>query len=135
MADKLMDVKIMAPDRMFYEGQVSFIEFNTTEGIVGIYPKHIPMTVVVAPGVLKIVEDNGETKEAALHSGFVEVLGDSITILAESVEWPDEIDIKRAEEARIRAERRIKDSAQDMNRAELALKRSVVRMQLGNKWK
>ncbi len=135
MADKLMDVKVMAPDRVFYEGQVSFIEFNTTEGIVGIYPKHIPMTVVIAPGVLKLVEDNGDTKEAALLSGFAEVLGDSITILAESVEWPDEIDIKRAEEARIRAERRIKDSSQDLNRAELALKRSVVRMQLGNKWK
>ncbi|MBQ8166834.1 MAG: ATP synthase F1 subunit epsilon [Lachnospiraceae bacterium] len=135
MADKLMDVKIMAPDRVFYEGQVSFIEFNTTEGIVGIYPKHIPMTVVISPGVLKFVEANGETKEAALHSGFVEVLGDSITMLAESVEWPDEIDIRRAEEAKIRAERRIKDDSQDMNRAELALKRSVVRMQLGNKWK
>ncbi|MBO5387031.1 MAG: ATP synthase F1 subunit epsilon [Lachnospiraceae bacterium] len=135
MADKLMDVKIMAPDRVFYEGQVSFIEFNTTEGIVGIYPKHIPMTVVISPGVLKIVEANGETKEAALHSGFAEVLGDSITMLAESVEWPDEIDIRRAEEAKIRAERRIKDDSQDMNRAELALKRSVVRMQLGNKWK
>lgn len=135
MADKLMDVKIMAPDRIFYEGQVSFIEFNTTEGIVGIYPKHIPMTVVISPGVLKLVEENGDTKEAALHSGFVEVLGESITILAESVEWPEEIDIRRADEARIRAERRIKDDSQDMNRAELALKRSVVRMQLGNKWK
>ncbi|MBE5933270.1 MAG: ATP synthase F1 subunit epsilon [Lachnospiraceae bacterium] len=135
MADKLMDVKIMAPDRIFYEGQVSFIEFNTTEGIVGIYPKHIPMTVVISPGVLKLVEENGDTKEAALHSGFVEVLGESITILAESVEWPDEIDIRRAEEAKVRAERRIKDDSQDMNRAELALKRSVVRMQLGNKWK
>ena len=135
MADKLMDDKIMAPDRVFYEGQVSFIEFNTTEGIVGTSPKHIPMTVVISPGVLKIVEANGETKEAALHSGFVEVLGDSITMLAESVEWPDEIDIRRAEEARVRAERRIKDDSQDMNRAELALKRSVVRMQLGNKWK
>lgn len=133
MADKLMDVKIMAPDRIFYEGQVSFVEFNTTEGIVGIYPKHIPMTVVIAPGVLKLVEENGEIKEAALHSGFVEVLGDSITMLAESVEWPEEIDVRRAEEAKIRAERRIKDSAQDMNRAELALKRSVVRMQLGGK--
>ncbi len=135
MADKLMDVKVMAPDRVFYQGQVSFIEFNTTEGILGIYPKHIPMTVVIAPGVLKVVEDNGDTKEAALLSGFAEVLGDSITILAESVEWPEEIDIKRAEEARIRAERRIKDSSQDLNRAELALKRSVVRMQLGAKWK
>lgn len=135
MADKLMDVKIMAPDRVFYEGQVSFIEFNTTEGILGIYPKHIPMTVVISPGVLKIVEENGDIKEAALLSGFAEVLGDSITMLAESVEWPDEIDIKRAEEARIRAERRLKDDSQDLNRAELALKRSVVRMQLGNKWK
>lgn len=99
MADKKMDVKIIAPDRVFYEGQVSFIEFNTTEGIMGIYPKHIPMTVVIAPGILKVVDDEGE-KSAALHSGFAEVLGDSITILAESVEWPDEIDVRRAEELR-----------------------------------
>ncbi len=130
MADKTMQIKIIAPDRVFYEGEVSFIEFNTTEGILGIYPKHIPMTVVVAPGVLKIEENGGEVKEAALHSGFAEILGDSITILAESVEWPDEIDVKRAEEAKVRAERRIHDDSQDLNRAELALKRSLVRMQL-----
>ena len=72
-------------------------------------------------------------KTAALHSGFAEILGDSITILAESVEWPDEIDVRRAEEAKVRAERRINDSSQDMNRAELALKRSVVRLQLTKK--
>lgn len=130
MADKTMQIKIIAPDRSFYEGEVTFIEFNTTEGILGIYPKHIPMTVVIAPGVLKIEENGGETKEAALHSGFAEILGDSITILAESVEWPDEIDVKRAEEAKVRAERRIEDDSMDLNRAELALKRSIVRMQL-----
>jgi F-type H+-transporting ATPase subunit epsilon len=50
--------------------------------------------------------------------------------LAESVEWPDEIDFNRAEEAKIRAERRIKDSDSDVGRAELALKRSIVRLQL-----
>ncbi|MBO5425470.1 MAG: ATP synthase F1 subunit epsilon [Lachnospiraceae bacterium] len=132
MAEKTMYVKIIAPDRVFYEGQVSFMEFNTTEGIMGIYPKHIPMTVVIAPGVLKIVAEDGE-KIAALHSGFAEILGDSITILAESVEWPDEIDVRRAEEAKARAERRIKDDTQDMNRAELALKRSLVRMQLSKR--
>ncbi|MBE5943466.1 MAG: ATP synthase F1 subunit epsilon [Lachnospiraceae bacterium] len=132
MADKSMEVKIIAPDRVFYEGQVSFIEFNTTEGIMGIYPRHIPTTVVISPGVLKVVDSEGE-KIAALHSGFAEILGDSITILAESVEWPDEIDEKRAEEARVRAERRIKDSSQDLNRAELALKRSLVRMQLSKR--
>lgn len=132
MADNTMEVEIIAPDRTFYEGPVSFIEFNTTEGILGIYPKHIPMTVVVAPGVLKIVEKNGE-KTAALHSGFAEILGDKITILAESVEWPDEIDFNRANEAKIRAERRISDDSQDLNRAELALKRSIVRLTLGKR--
>ncbi len=129
MAENLISLKIIAPDRVFYENDVEFVEFNTTEGIIGVYPRHIPTTVVIAPGVLKIRE-NGEEKIAALHSGFAQILGDSIVILAESVEWPEEIDVHRAEEAKIRAERRIKDTASDMDRAELALKRSIVRLQL-----
>lgn len=133
MADHTMSVQIIAPDRVFYEGDnVSFIEFNTMEGIIGVYPKHIPMTVVIEPGILKIVE-NGSEKTAALHSGFAQILGDSIRILAESVEWPDEIDFNRAEEARVRAERRMKDISQDQNRAELALKRSLLRLQMTKK--
>ena len=132
MADAKMTVKIIAPDRTFFEGDVSFIEFNTIEGIIGVYPRHIPMTVVIAPGVLKLQTAEG-TKEAALHSGFAEILGDSVKMLAESVEWPDEIDVHRAEEAKIRAERRIKETAADHNRAELALKRAVVRLALTKK--
>ena len=127
-----MMVKIIAPDRVFFEGELSFLEFNTIEGIIGVYPRHIPMTVVIAPGILKMVNAEG-TKEAALHSGFAEILGDSITILAESIEWPDEIDAHRAQEAKIRAERRIGDSSQDENRAELALKRAMLRLQMTKK--
>lgn len=132
MADNTMMVKIIAPDRVFYEGEVSFMEFNTIEGIIGIYPRHIPTTVVIAPGILKLIEQSGE-RTAALHSGFAEILGDSVMILAESVEWPDEIDVRRAEEAKIRAERRIHDDSQDLNRAELALKRAMLRLQLSKK--
>ena len=132
MADNTMKVKILSPERVFYEGDVTFIEFNTTAGMRGIYPKHVPTTMVLQPGVLKLVEAGGE-KVAALHSGFVEVLQDSITMLAESVEWPDEIDEKRAEEAKIRAERRIGDDTQDHKRAELALKRAVLRLQMCKK--
>lgn len=131
MADNTMKVKIIAPDRVFYENEATFVEFNTIEGIIGIYPRHIPTTVVIAPGKLRIIESgSAEDKVAALHSGFAQILGDSIVILAESVEWPEEIDVRRAEEAKIRAERRIKDTASDMDRAELALKRSIVRLQL-----
>ena len=129
MAENKMMVRIIAPERVFYEGEADFVEFNTIEGIIGLYPRHIPMTVVVAPCVLKIQGADGP-KEAALHSGFAEILGDSITILAESVEWPDEIDINRAEEARIRAERRIHDDSQDIDRAELALKRAMLRLEM-----
>ena len=129
MAENKMMVRVIAPERVFYEGEASFLEFNTIEGIIGLYPKHIPMTVVVAPGVLKIREDGGD-KEAALHSGFAVILGDSVTILAESVEWPDEIDVNRANEAKVRAERRLaaKESNIDVHRAEMALKRSLARL-------
>lgn len=132
MSDNTMRVKVIAPDRVFYEGDVTFMEFNTIEGIIGIYPRHIPTTVVIAPGVLKISESQGD-KTAALHSGFAEILGDSVTILAESVEWPDEIDVRRAEEAKIRAERRLSDSSQDVHRAELALKRAILRLEMTKK--
>ena len=125
-----MRLKIVAPERIFYEGDTTFLEFTTTEGEMGIYPQHIPLTAIIAPGVLKIHE--GETvKEAALMSGFVQILKDSVTILAESVEWPDEIAANRAKEAEIRARRRINDEdGIDMDRAELALKRALIRQSL-----
>ena len=107
------------------------IEFNTTEGEIGVLPGHIPMTVIIKPGVLTITEKD-EVKEAALHSGFVEILPDRMTILAEVVEWPGEIDLERAEAAKRRAEERIKSHTPetDMARAETALMRAIARIQV-----
>ena len=123
-------LKIIAPERIFFDEDVDFVEYTTSEGNVGVYGDHIPMTQIIAPGVLRIYQNN-EIKEAALLSGFVQILENNITMLTESVEWPDEIDINRAEEARIRAERRLKGqggAAYDMSRAEMALKRYLVRL-------
>ena len=90
MADKNgFLLRIITPDRVFYENQVNMVEFNTTEGEIGVLPGHIPMTVIVKPGVLFITEPEGE-KKAALHSGFAEILPEGVTILAEVVEWPGE---------------------------------------------
>ena len=132
MAENKMMVRVIAPERVFYEGEASFLEFNTIEGIIGLYPKHIPLTAVLVPCVLKIHQD-GDVKKAAVHGGIVEILKDRITILAEIAEWPDEIDIHRAEEAKIRAERRIHDNSQDIDRAELALKRAMLRLEMTKK--
>ena len=68
MADKDFQLRIITPERVFYEGTVDMVEFNTTEGQIGVLPGHIPLTVIVKPGILHITEKDGE-KEAALHSG------------------------------------------------------------------
>ncbi len=125
-----MKLKVVAPERIFYEGETSFLEFTTTEGDMGVYPGHIPLTAIIAPGVLRI-HDGEQSREAALMSGFVQILPEGVTILAESVEWPEEIDANRAKEAEIRARRRIEDgSGVDMHRAELALKRALLRLRM-----
>lgn len=127
----LMTLRVITPERLFFEGNVSMAEFVTTEGALGIYPGHISLTAAAAPGILRIHEEN-EVREAALMAGFVTVFPDAVTIMAETAEWPEEIDINRAKEARIRAERRLKETAgsQDMMRAELALRRALVRLSL-----
>lgn len=126
---ELMKLQVICPDRIFYEGEVTMVELNTTEGELGIYPRHIPLTCIVAPGILTITEEFG-LKNAALHAGFVQIMPDKVTIMAEVAEWPDEIDLDRAEAAKERAEERIreKDSKTDIARAETALHRAVARI-------
>lgn len=129
MADKEFILKVITPDRVFYEGAVKMVEFNTTEGEIGIYPEHIPMTVLVSPGLMTITEES-QVKYAALHAGFAQILPEEITILAEVVEWPEEIDLARAEAAKVRAEERLKETSNetDLARAETALHRAIARI-------
>ncbi len=130
MADNnLFKLKIITPDRLFYEGEVSMVEFNTTEGEIGILKKHVPTTVIISPGILTITEAD-ETKEAALHAGFAEILQEEVVVLAEIVEWPEEIDLDRAEKAKERAEEHLRNKTSDTDvvRAEIALQKALARI-------
>jgi F-type H+-transporting ATPase subunit epsilon len=122
-------LQIITPDRIFYEGEASMVEFTSVDGEMGVYKHHIPLTTVLAPGIVTITEPGGK-KEAAVHAGFVQILGEKVTFLAEIAEWPDEIDVGRAEAAKARAEERLRShSAQiDVARAEMALKKALVRL-------
>lgn len=131
MADERnFELQIITPDRVFWSGEAFMLELNTSEGEVGIYKRHIPMTMIIEPGILKIHKD-GELLEAAVHAGFIEILQDKITVMAEIAEWPDEIDANRAHEAEERALRRIqaRDPKIDLSRAEIALRKALVRQQ------
>ena len=133
MADQnnLFTLKIITPSRVFYEGEVSMVEFNTTEGEIGVLKKHVPTTVIISPGIITITENEG-TKEAALHAGFAEILQDEVVILAEIIEWPEEIDGERANRAKERAEERLRSKTPetDILRAETALQRALARIHI-----
>lgn len=128
MAENLFRLEIITPDRVFYEGEADMLEISTTEGETGIYANHMPLTTILVPGVAKI-HNSGEVRKAAIHSGFMEILNDKVLVLAEIAEWPEEIDLNRANEAKIRAERRLKEASGDMARAEIALRKSLARIE------
>ena len=134
MADdsRIFGVEIITPDRIFHKGEATMIEFNTAAGEIGVYKNHIPLTTVLAPGVVTIHKDGEDNVIAAVHSGFAEILPDKVTLLAEIAEWPEEIDVQRAELAKARAEERLanKTEAVDVQRAELALRKALVRMDI-----
>ena len=92
---------------------------------------HIPLTTVLAPGIVTITEADG-AKKAVVHAGFAEILGEKVTLLAEVAEWPEEIDLERARKAEDRARERLnrKDADLDVARAELALKRALARQDI-----
>ena len=132
MAEMSFKLNIVEPDGVFYEGEADMLEMNTTEGEIGVLPGHIPMTVIIKPGIVTIYETGKEEKRAAIHAGFAEILQDKVTILAEIAEWPEEIDTARAEAALERAQDRIQQKAPgtDMVRAEAALLRAMARINL-----
>ena len=88
----------------------------------------LPLSLLFYTG--KYIVNASCVQEIALHAGFVEILQDKVTVLAESVEWPEEIDKARAEAAKARAEERLrtKTPETDIMRAETALQRAIARI-------
>lgn len=133
MSDKLINLKVITPVNILFEGEVkSFIV--KTRGEVGefaVLADHIPMTATVGVGTLVINLPNGEEKRTTLFDGYCVVHDNSAVIIVEAGEKPEEIDFARAEEAKKRAEERLRGGdGIDKNRAEQALYRSIARLEL-----
>lgn len=133
MADKFL-LQVVTPERKFFDEEVDRVEFGTSEGDIGIYGDHTPLTTPLAEGSMLTILQDGKERKAAIHGGFAEITPEKVTLLTDAAEWPDEIDKKRADEARIRAERRLKAEEEEINevRAKSALARSLVRIDVAD---
>ena len=133
MSEKLINLKVITPVNVLFEGEAkSFIV--KTRGEVGefaVLADHIPMTASIGIGTLLINLPDGSEKRTTLFGGYCVVQNNNAVIIAEAGEKPEEIDFARAEEAKKRAEERLKSGeGLDRNRAEQALYRSIARLEL-----
>jgi len=128
-------LEIITPERKFFEGYVEMLIVDSTDGQLGIMKGHIPMVAPVAIGSLKI-KQKGIWKEAAINVGFMEVTPNKTIILSHSVEWPEEIDEKRAQEALERAQERLrqKRSLTEYHRSKAALARAMSRLKVKKRY-
>jgi F-type H+-transporting ATPase subunit epsilon len=116
-----MSVQLVAVERRLWSGTGTFVSAQTTEGEIGILPGHEPVLgQLIEGGVVKVRTTDGETVTAAVQGGFLSVTGDSVSILAESADMVDEIDVEAAraeldstdEESRARAQSRLRAAGQ-----------------------
>ena len=124
-------LEIITAERVVLEDEVDQVNAPTRDGRVGILPRHESLLTILQPGELTIIKDGVRTP-FAISGGFMEVLSNRVTILADTVERADEIDEARAEESRRLAEER-KQMAQgehDMQLAELKLRKEMARLQV-----
>ena len=132
MADKL-NLEVITPEKLSLREEVDEVVVPGLNGELGILPDHTPLISQLKTGVLTY-RQGAQSRRMHVSGGFVEVTPDSVSVLSDVAERPEEIDVERAGRAKERAERRLAARGEDIDfpRAELKLQRAMIRIQLGS---
>lgn len=126
-------LRVVSVERSLFEGEVEFIIANGADGELGVLARHAPLMTILKPGPLRIQETIGGPEQLLfVGGGFLEVLPDRVTVLADVAEHADEISVERAEEARRRAQEKLTGtvSAQEEVEFQTALAMAEARLRL-----
>ena len=137
MSDKKLQFKITTPEREVYNGQVDQVTIPTRTGEITVLPEHIPLVAILVPGELVIKKDKEEIS-LAVSSGFIEVLPDKVTILADTAELAEEINEQAVEEAHKRAldlQKEKRFDAEEYAALAAQIERELVRLKVARKRK
>ncbi|MDO4753908.1 MAG: ATP synthase F1 subunit epsilon [Bacillota bacterium] len=132
MAEKFK-VSVITPDRVFYDGETELIILTGTAGAFAVMRDFQPAVIPLKIGSLKIRNEDGSYSAAACGSGLLTMSpSNEATVLLDSAEWIDEIDLERAIESKKRAEQRLNIESQEVDyvRAKAALQRAINRIKL-----
>jgi F-type H+-transporting ATPase subunit epsilon len=126
---KVMTLEVVTPERVSLKVEINSLVAPATEGPLGVLYNHAPLITGLEPGVLKYRQGE-KVFILAVGSGFMEIADNLITVLVDTAEKPEEIDVERALAAKERAEKRLleQNPSLDVHRAELALHRALARL-------
>ena len=132
--DQKILLRVVTPSRQVVREDVEEIQAPGREGYLGILPGHAPLISELKPGEFTYRQGR-EVRGFAVSGGILEVLPEQVTVLAESAETPEDIDVARAQAARERAEKRLRspDPDTDIQRAIVALERALIRLQVATR--
>jgi F-type H+-transporting ATPase subunit epsilon len=108
-----IQVRVVSVERLLFEGEADFVRARSLEGELGILPRHSPLLAALAPGELRIDRTGGESEHLFVGGGFMEVLPDRVTVLADVAEHASEINLERTEESRRAIAERLKGQVRD----------------------
>lgn len=135
-----MTVQIVTPDGLIYDHHATFVSVKTIDGELGILPRHINTIAVLEVDQVKVrrVDDDKHIDWIAVNGGIIEIADNVITIVADSAERARDIDISRAERAKLRAEQEIEEAhdkhlIDQERRAKIALQRAINRLNVGTR--
>jgi len=138
MLPDFIELVVVTPAKQLLRQRVKEVQLPGANGYLGILPGHAPLMTELGIGELSYHDANGkESDHLTVIRGFAEVLPDRVTVLAETAEFAAEIDLERAEAAKARAEKLLAsgDSTIDWDRASVALRRALIRIQVARKYR
>ena len=126
-------LEIVTAERLVYSEEVDAVVAPGIDGELGILPRHAPLLTILNPGEIRVLK-NGKESLIAVGGGFLEVMGDKITILADTAEHAEEIDVQRSEEALKLAQKSVASGASDMDleRAMATIRKSQARIKVSH---
>lgn len=125
-------LSIVTPEQVLFEEEVESIVVPGAQGYLGVLAHHAPLITPIVPGRLSVRKNSSTELVMAISGGFLEVSGNKATVLADAVEYADEIDIERAKKSLERVQTRLKDKPEgfDFDRAMASLKRAENRLKI-----
>lgn len=129
-------LKIIAANRLFYKGKAKAIIVPALDGEKEVLAHHENMVIAINVGEMRFQKEDGAWVTTAVGNGFIQIINNRVTLLADSVESPEEIDVRRATEAKERAEEQLrqKQSLQEYHHSQASLARAMSRLKLRGKY-